>query len=187
MKWELRPIAGQQYRSRLVVIGKGPYDKAERQQGSLHFQSWGFGACSTSFLWEWNGVGNSACTEESLASFIECFEQAWRHGGNPWNPHMFLCQVPGINDEPNRDYDPPFFYHLWKTIFPDVKPVFTYENRAHASSRQRLFYFDTDRMVKWLGAYNERKKAEEIAARSSAGSSGTPEHGEGLSSIEYFR
>lgn len=179
MKWELWPIEGQQYRSKLVVIGKGSYDKEERQQGALNFQGWGFGACSTSFLWGWNGVDKSACTEESLASFIECFEQAWRHGSNPWNPHMFMCQIPGRSNEPSRDIDPVFFHYLWTTIFPDVKPVFRYENRAHSSLTQRLFYFDTDRMVKWLGAYHERKKTEEDAARRSVGSGGTPERSEG--------
>ena len=195
MKWELRPVEGQEYRSKLVVIGKGLYDVSEHQQGLLNFQSWGFGSCSTSFLWGWNGVGKPACTEESLASFIRCFEQAWRHGGNPWNPHMFMCQVPGHDNEPNGVVDPVFFHYLWTTIFPDVRPVFRYENRAHSSHPQRLFYFDTDKMQQWLGAYNERKKAEKERSHNAAGLGIPISGGEGTiinpaerqQDIQYFR
>ena len=165
MRWECTKAEGDNYRFNLNFYCQKKWDAQEYLHGTVYYQGWGFGACSTNFLWHWYYIPNEASCEESLASFIEAYRQAT--SGSSWNAHMFMCQIP----EGNNDYpEAPFFKYFRETIYPDIQPVYTYPNRAHLSPTQRLYYFDTDIMFAWQGAYyDKRKQAEETAARSSDG------------------
>lgn len=183
MRWEVRaPQGGDNYRRDIVLLNSDLPNGKEYVRGALKFQGWGFNACSTAFVWGWNGIPSYACNEEALAGFIAAYEDA--RECSSWNPHMFFAQVPGEGKcGPYNDFheESPFFKFFRETIYPDLKPVFTYDNRAHASTEQRLFYFDTDVMVKWQGAYHakKRKQAEEAARRSSGDGGNAASAGEG--------
>ena len=187
MKWECQKVEkGDNYRFNLNFYCQKKWDTQEYLQGAIYYQGWGFGACSTNFLWHWFYIPTDACNEASLASFIEAYHHATV--ASHWNAHMFMCQIP----EGNNEYpEAPFFKYFRETIYPDIQPVYAYPNLAHPSPTQHLYYFDTDVMFAWQGAYHERKQAEETVTRGSNGGSSTPERSEGTiiaaEPVQYFR
>ena len=192
MRWDCTKVElGDTYRYNLNFHFKNAWDGKEYPTGSVYFQGWGFGACSTNFLWNWYSIPKEACCEESLAGFIEAYRSAQSH--SHWNAHMFMCQIPADSD----DYlESMFFKYFRETIYPDIKPVFVYENRAHESSLQRLYYFDTDVMFNWQGAYHAKQREKNIEAEIAGQNTraavcvpdnAEPQRGTIIEPIQYFR
>lgn len=121
----------------------------EYVQAYMKYEDWLLGGCSTAGLWGFSNVSVSFATEEVLAELVRCLRVVV--GIYHYNPRMVFCQVPaGGQNYPEA----PFFKLLREMIYPEVQPVFTYPNRSHESTEQRLYYFDTDVMYAWLENYD---------------------------------
>ena len=162
------------------------------QAGTLNYQGWAMGACSTHMVWGWGTIGIKNSTMENLAEFLTMMFKAQVLCGDSWNPHMIMCQVPAGKYEKGADVkaESPFFKLFKDTIYPGIEPVFTYPNRCHDSAPQRLFYFDTDIAFTWLEKYNAEQKKLAAASRTPAdGGNGTiitPQCPDGVQQIQYF-
>ena len=149
--------------SYLKFLGKARYDPGgEYLQGAMKYQGWGLGGCSTAFLWGWGYIPISAANKESLASFANALEAAVQQ--HSYNPHMVLCQVP-------EDQGGDWFRFFVHTVYPGIEPVHTYPNRAHSSTTQRLYHFDTDLLFDWRNNYvrEEHARKNQLAAAPNVG------------------
>lgn len=156
MRWTTRIDPGNPRRYNLIFHAVGKYDAVERERAALKYEGWFLGGCSTAGLWGFSSIVSLEwCTEEVLAGLVNAIYEVRTTGGS-YDPHMVLCQVPAHRDGAGENS---FFKLFRETIYPDVRPIFTYENRAHESSTQRLYYFDTDVMYAWLRRYNANRKA----------------------------
>ena len=156
-RWEHKRIevpgelAGRGSFSVLEFYAKGQWDSKERLWGRMKYQGWGLGGCSTAFLWGWNCIAVEAANKESLKSFIDAFAVAMQQ--HTYNPHMVFCQIPA-------DYEGLWWPFLIREVYGEIQPVYKYENRAHDSTQQRLFYLDTDLLFKWRENYVEAQESK---------------------------
>ena len=149
MHWETKREPGYHGRYIITLYEQGKYDSKECPQASMKYESWLLGGCSTAGLWGFSQFSAPWCKPEYLVGLIEQIRGIC--GLETYNPRMVLCQVPAAGTIGRYGYpEVPFFKLFRETIYPEVKPIFTYPNRSHESTMQRLYYFDTDVMYAWL-------------------------------------
>lgn len=162
---------------RLNIEAKSPFG-SHMSQYQMYYQGWAWGACSCASLWGWNHIPERIVNEETLAGFIRVFLHEVVPTISSWNPHRVFAQVPLSGyDEATEESNArsPFFEYLIDTVYPGVEPVYSFTNRSHKSTTQRLFDLDTDIMADWLRKYDathpakpvEEKPVAPIAATSS--------------------
>lgn len=150
-------LGQEQYRYNLEFWDYGPYDKEKKQgeilQAALKYQGWAMGGCSTAQCWGWIHVPKAACTKEHLVGFIDVLKSV--AAASCYDPKMFFAQLPA---EGREGFSSEFWKFMLSEVFPDLQPVYTYENRAHASTLQRLYYVDTVPLYKYAEKYHAEQK-----------------------------
>lgn len=147
-----------QYRYNLEFWDYGLYDREKKQgeilQAALKYQGWAMGGCSTAQLWGWIHVPTFACTKEHLVGFIDALKPI--ASASMYNPHMFFAQLP---EEGREGFSSAFWKFMLAEVFPNgLQPAYTYENRAHASTLQRLYYVDTIPLYRYAEKYHAEQK-----------------------------
>ena len=178
MTWKVNHLAedkydAERYRYNFEFWDYGLYDKEKKQgeilQAVLKYQGWAMGGCSTAQCWGWISVPKFACTKEHLVGFIDALKSV--AGASCYDPKMFFAQLPV---EGREGFSSEFWKFMLSEICPDLQPVYTYKNRAHASTLQRLYYVDTEPLYEYAEKYHaEQKRLQEKPVAVVGSSNGT--------------
>lgn len=173
MTWKVEQLPWGSYRYNLQYWGRNRYSKdpnaPEMHQSTLAYQGWAMGGCSTAQIWAWNQLGKHVCTKENLVGLIDVIQRV--AAASMYDPKMFFCQIP---EEGREGFQAPMFKFLVAEVFGELEPVYTYENRAHASTLQRLYYVDTVPLYEYARKYHaEQDQIRKQAAAAERSNGGT--------------
>lgn len=125
---------------------------------NIKYQGWALGGCSMASLWSFT-IRFDRFTDKEWAAFIACFQEV-RRACSEYNPKRVFAMMP----KPGECDFYPGFRAFKDKFWPEVEPVYCFENKSHHSTEQQLFDLDTTRMDAWLENYYAQEEARRISA-----------------------